>query len=331
MAEETQKEKSRGADAPAPTPPSNDRHSIFSMDNVVVFIVAELIAAPLCIAGGDQFVKGEFLKAVFGYGVGVPIGAVGFTFPFWKNRVSLTLNNYVLNLSLWLIPAIIAVSFLYIVGPYIYNNIVSIPRSSSISTTDASTPTDVFSLIKSLRDKLTSANNTVDAQKETIKSLQVQLDAVSHPPAKVGPLSSASLTIKTTKDSFDEQSAFNARWMEWDAQHRGDEIQWTAASFNSANSLLTLQSQTYPDLSNIPDGEYEFTKSGNTYHIYEASDMTLFFIAFDKPVDTDKMQLSASSTLPQWHDSCSQNALCSIWFDQRPENNTTFTIQVGQR
>jgi hypothetical protein len=98
------------------SPQSVDRNSILSADNVIVFVVAQLIAVPLCHAGGDHLVKGEWLEAILGFGVGIPLGAIGFTFPFWKHRVSGVARDWIWRVSQWLAPVAAIVVLSYVVG-----------------------------------------------------------------------------------------------------------------------------------------------------------------------------------------------------------------------
>jgi hypothetical protein len=102
------------------SPQSVDRHSILSADNVVVFVVAQLIAVPLCHAGADHFVKGEWWEVIFGFGVGIPLGAIGFTFPFWKHRVSGLARDWIWRVSQWLAPVAAIVVLSYVAGSGLY-------------------------------------------------------------------------------------------------------------------------------------------------------------------------------------------------------------------
>ena len=95
------------------SPQSVDRHSILSADNVFVFVVAQLIAVPLCLAGGDHLVKGEWLGAILGFGVGIPLGVIGFTFPSWKHRVSILARDWIGRI---LAPVAVIVVLSYVVG-----------------------------------------------------------------------------------------------------------------------------------------------------------------------------------------------------------------------
>ena len=48
-----------------------------TVGEVVMFVVNECVGVPLCIAGGEAFVIGEYLHAAVGFGLGVPLCVLG--------------------------------------------------------------------------------------------------------------------------------------------------------------------------------------------------------------------------------------------------------------
>jgi hypothetical protein len=101
-------EGGRAAEA-VPLPDSSAaRHSLFSLDNAVVFVTSECVAMPLNIGGGEAFVHGDYVSSAIGYGVGVPLAIVGFTYPFWKRRMRGAARNSIgRNLTWWLPIAVL--------------------------------------------------------------------------------------------------------------------------------------------------------------------------------------------------------------------------------
>jgi len=73
----------------------------FSLDDLVVLLVSEGIGVPLTIAGGEAFAHELWRPATIGYGGGLPLMAIGVTFPFWKNYVWARLRDYIVKLAFW--------------------------------------------------------------------------------------------------------------------------------------------------------------------------------------------------------------------------------------
>jgi hypothetical protein len=194
----------------------------------------------------------------------------------------------------------------------------------------AETPTDVLQLVKSLRTQLDSATDALSAKNREFEIVKRDLEMARHPPARSGPLSTASLSLAMGKGAPREIAADNVRWIAWDARARGSELRWSAPSSTSSPlGIYSLNQPTYPDLSLFTDGEYAFTKNGTSYRIFDVGAMSIVFMTFDKPVDTTSFQLSSESTLPKWKYWCKDNSVCAVWFDERPDN-LSFTVRVGR-
>jgi hypothetical protein len=260
MAEEQEEEQRTTSASPS-------GHSIFAVDNVVIFVVAELIAAPLCFAGGDHFVKQEWLSAIFGYGVGVPIGAVGFTFPFWKRRVSTALRDWLWNVSQWLAPVAIVAAMTFIEGPVVYRNIIQPlpaktgPTAGDIakavvhelpSGTSSKPPQDIFDLITSLRSQLDGANQKLTEETDELTATTQELKIARHPPSNPA----------------------NVHWGWWNPPVN-------SGSYNFGLNSYSLLNQ--PSL------------IGGT-----PTNTTVLFLSFDRPVNSDDLSLAATGSLPSW-------------------------------
>jgi hypothetical protein len=92
----------------------------FSVDDLVVFLVCEGIGVPFTIAGGEAAVHEDWKATVIGFGVGIPMMAIGFTFPFWKNYVWARLREYIVRLAFLGIPVILLLAIVYELGPYLF-------------------------------------------------------------------------------------------------------------------------------------------------------------------------------------------------------------------
>src|ERR1700676_5763255 len=59
----------------------------FSVADLAVFIICECVGIPLCIAAGEAAAHLDYGSAAVGWGAGIPLAAMGFTFPFWSGRM----------------------------------------------------------------------------------------------------------------------------------------------------------------------------------------------------------------------------------------------------
>jgi hypothetical protein len=111
---------------PAPPPQSSSGHhttssgSLFSMDNVVVVVTSELIALPFCFNGADGFMSNDWLKTAKGFGIGLPIGILGLTYPFWRTRLKKPTQDWIRNDARRWWPVALLLAFGYVLGPDIY-------------------------------------------------------------------------------------------------------------------------------------------------------------------------------------------------------------------
>lgn len=95
-------------------------HKGFSLDDLVVFVTSECFAVPLNIAAGEAFVAGHMDRAGLGWGIGVPLAVLGFTFHWWKRLIpASTLGSiqWVARYG-WFVALLLA--FGYVVGPDVY-------------------------------------------------------------------------------------------------------------------------------------------------------------------------------------------------------------------
>ena len=92
----------------------------FSLDDMMVFVASECFAVPLNIAAGEAFVGGHFDRALLGWGLGVPLGILGFTFHWWKGYLSAPKREWIKTQAArwWAVPLLLA--FAYVAGPEVY-------------------------------------------------------------------------------------------------------------------------------------------------------------------------------------------------------------------
>jgi hypothetical protein len=86
----------------------------FTLADVVVFAVCELIAIPLCDASWHAIVTdGQTIRGVVGLVMGIPVGIAGFTFHWWKDGA----KTWLLNLckDWWPLAAVVLMA--YVVNP----------------------------------------------------------------------------------------------------------------------------------------------------------------------------------------------------------------------
>jgi hypothetical protein len=125
--------KSTKVAAPSSNWPHWLRFGRFSWLDLVVFGVAEGVAVPLCIAGGDAFVRRDWAGAAIGWGLGLPLILFGIAFPlskYWfRPRTIIRIQR---SAIMWA-PALIIAAFAYLVGPFIYYRFQSPPSAEEIA------------------------------------------------------------------------------------------------------------------------------------------------------------------------------------------------------
>ena len=85
-------------------------------EDIVVAIVCELVAVPLCHASWEAIVAGnDILRGIVGLAFGLPIGVAGLTFHWWKGRIS-----RITDAAVYWWPIAIVLAFAYVCGPAIY-------------------------------------------------------------------------------------------------------------------------------------------------------------------------------------------------------------------
>jgi len=85
-------------------------------EDVLVGIVSAFIAAPLCDASWHAIVtEGEPVRGLIGLAFGLPLGAAGLTFHWWKSRI-----DWFGRTSIYWWPIAVVLVFAYVAGPEIY-------------------------------------------------------------------------------------------------------------------------------------------------------------------------------------------------------------------
>jgi hypothetical protein len=152
----------------------------FSVDDLVVLLVSEGIGVPLTIAGGEAFAHEQMRPAIIGYGVGLPLMAIGFTFPFWKNWVADRARTWIVATAYYGLPILLLLAILYVLGPLLLDRVVtpdrlapavqaSLPSAFEIAdavVTKLSRPTTADEMAQAIAKKLPAlpaANDIADA------------------------------------------------------------------------------------------------------------------------------------------------------------------------
>lgn len=93
--------------------------------DLLVFLASEGIGAPLALAGGDAAAHELLRPTLIGFGFGLPLMALGFIFPFIKSRLSEPARERISSIAAFCTTALILSAFIYLVGPAIYQEVVS--------------------------------------------------------------------------------------------------------------------------------------------------------------------------------------------------------------
>jgi hypothetical protein len=95
-------------------------HKGITLDDLVVFVTSECFAVPLNIAAGEAFVSGHLDRAALGWGLGVPLAVLGFTFHWWKKWIPGPTRNSIQWVARYGWPVALLAAFAYVAGPEIY-------------------------------------------------------------------------------------------------------------------------------------------------------------------------------------------------------------------
>jgi hypothetical protein len=110
-------------------------------ETIVVFIFSELLALPFCFNATDSLMSGYLRKALFGFFIGIPIAIVGFTFSRWKKYLPKGVAGWIGREGWkWWVPLAATISFVYLLGPDIYQRAISPIKSASITPSVAPQP-----------------------------------------------------------------------------------------------------------------------------------------------------------------------------------------------
>lgn len=106
----------------------------YSFLDALVFLASEGIGVPLAIAGGEGAANWLWRPAVVGFGLGLPLMALGFIFPRIRNQLSEASRNRIATIATYCTTVVILAAFAYMIGPSIYQQIVFVttpPLSSA--------------------------------------------------------------------------------------------------------------------------------------------------------------------------------------------------------
>jgi hypothetical protein len=93
----------------------------FNAADFGVFVVCQLFAIPMCHAGWDNIVNGEhLLRGIVAILIGLPIGLLGASFHWWKDRLPSARDWISRQADRWW-PAALIVAFVWVAGPILYN------------------------------------------------------------------------------------------------------------------------------------------------------------------------------------------------------------------
>ena len=88
--------------------------------DIVVLVVFECVAIPICIAAGEAFVSEHYGRSLFGWAIGIPLAVAGFTGHWWVAALSPLKREWIEHQALRWWPAAVLLAFLYVTGPDMY-------------------------------------------------------------------------------------------------------------------------------------------------------------------------------------------------------------------
>ena len=141
--------------------------STFNAVDFVVGAVCGLIAIPICDASWQAIVvePGAMMRGVAGLCVGLPLGLLGLSFHWWKDKRP-TFRDWIVKQAAnwWIVPLLLA--FGYVVGPEMYRRAITrVAVQADTSTEEVSKATEA------IRSKLDAANRQLQEEREKAKPL----------------------------------------------------------------------------------------------------------------------------------------------------------------
>ena len=152
----------------------------FSWTKLAVFVTGEGIGMPLTIAGGEGFASGQYHEAMVGYGFGLPLVAIGFSFPFFEHRLASGLRDWIAKAARILAPMAIVAASVYVLGPNIYRRATTPLPLAAVSTS--------FNVLENQNGAMPVSGPTIYKYKnqmniqnslETTRMLGLYFDAIS--------------------------------------------------------------------------------------------------------------------------------------------------------
>ncbi len=171
------------------------RTTNFNAADFGVFIVCELFAVPLCLAGWEAIVGGEHLfRGIVALAFGVPIGLIGAGFHWWKDKLPSARDWLLRQADRWW-PVAAFLAFAYVAGPAMYQRafpVTETPRSLGRVTWDFEQSARGFSYflnmikvpnqeIRVLGFQAHGKNNSPDPISQIRGNLHSDLTNVPHP------------------------------------------------------------------------------------------------------------------------------------------------------
>jgi hypothetical protein len=156
-----------------------------SLDDLVVFVTSECFAVPLNIAAGEAFVAGHGDRAALGWGIGVPLAVLGFTFHWWKGWIPTPIRSSILWAAKYGWPVALLAAFAYVAAPDIYRRATAPPQAEELGVLQSTVgkplaPEGVISglqaanELKELRSQVEKLKRERDAALVDVKRLGAQ-------------------------------------------------------------------------------------------------------------------------------------------------------------
>lgn len=285
-------EPSSAAQAPTAAPVVATEKTYFQslLDNIVLVVTTELVALPFCFGGEEGAMNGDWRKALIGFGIGLPIGIVGITFPVWGRRLADATQQWLRKDAWkWWMPLAAVTLFVYVLGPDVYRRAMSQqPTAQNIATAVAQAlrnelprpalapaqkpPEDVFGLIASLRSQLDDADAKLQSTQRQLADTQDALDKARKPPLDPRAIPTWLRLDFDATGAATETKSTNVHWSVW----FGSE----AVACSGLNNGL---------------GGTSFNFGVNC-----ASPETVVFLSFDKPISYEDISIQTNAAIPQW-------------------------------
>jgi hypothetical protein len=139
-------------------------------NNIVVVITSELLALPFCFSGTEGFMSNDWMKTAKGFGIGLPLGIAGLTFPLWGQRLKRPNQDWIQRSAKKWWPVSLLAAFVFVAVPEIYDRFAN--KRPPVVIHDPPSAADIAKASAPLRLELEDTKRDLANTKQQLEAAQ---------------------------------------------------------------------------------------------------------------------------------------------------------------